>query len=340
MRNAAAAPLNLTQVDFRSVANRYAAQLQLCCPQSPISYPLARTVHAHMTASGFRPRGHILNRLIDIYCKSSNLVYAHHLFDAILEPDIVARTTLIAAYSAAQNQKVAREIFNGTPLSMRDTVCYNAMITGYSHNNDGYAAIELFRDMRRCDFRPDHFTFTSVLAALALIADEEKQCQQMHGAVVKSGTGFVTSVSNALISVYIKCASSPLASLSSLMAAARKLFDDMPERDELSWTTIITGYVRNDDLDGARQFLDGMTEKLGVAWNAMISGYVRHGKFSEALEMFRKMHLSGIQLDEFTYTSVLSACANAGLFFAWKAGACLHSTHGSKTCTRFFVVCE
>ncbi|XP_057975842.1 pentatricopeptide repeat-containing protein At1g25360 [Malania oleifera] len=319
MKSSAAVSLNLSQdlsqTDVvRTVANRYAAQLQLCCRQSPISYSHARAVHAHMIAFGFRPRGHILNRLIDIYCKSSNLVYARHLFDRIPEPDIVARTTLIAAYSAAGQLKLAIDVFSRIPLSIRDTVCYNAMITGYSHNKEGHAAIKLFGDMRRDNFRPDNFTFTSTLGALALIADREGQCQQLHCAVVKSGAGSVTSVLNALLSVYVKCASSPLASSSSLMDAAGKLFSEMPEKDELSWTTMIAGYVRNDDLDAARQFLDGMTEKLGVAWNAMISGYVQHGFVSEAFELFRKMLLSRIRLDEFTYTSILSACADAGFF--------------------------
>ena len=39
----------------------------------------------------------------------------------------------------------------------------------------------------------------------------------------------------------------------------------MPERDELMWTAIITGFVRNDDLDTAREILDGMTENMGVS---------------------------------------------------------------------------
>lgn len=229
---------------------------------------------------------------------------------------------MVAAYSAAGNLKLACEMFGGIPLSMRDTVCYNAMITGYSHQNDGHAAVKLFRDMGRDNFRPDDFTFTSVLSALALVADDEKQCQQMHCAVVKSGTGFVTSVLNALISVYVKCALSPLVSSTSLMSAARRLFDDMADRDELSWTTMITGYVRINDLDAARKFLDGMTEKLGVAWNAMISGYVHHDCCHEALQMFRKMHTIGVQEDEFTYTSVISACSNGGLF---KLGQELHA---------------
>ncbi|KAG5558214.1 hypothetical protein RHGRI_008218 [Rhododendron griersonianum] len=312
MKNAASKSIN--PCDIRAVANFYTNQLQLCCPHSPTSYPHARRVHAHMTTSGFKPRGHILNRLIDVYCKSSHLVSAHQLFDKIPLPDIVARTTMLAAYSASRKSDVALEIFNMTPLRMRDTVFYNAMITAHCHDDDGHAAIELFRDMRREGFPPDNFTFTSVLSALALVADRETHCQQLHCAVVRSGTGLVTSVVNALISVYVKCASSPLVSLSSLMSAARKLFDEMPVRDELTWTTIITGYVRNGDLDTARRVFEGMEEKLAVAWNAMISGYVHNGFVSEALEMFRRMNLSGIKLDEFTYTSVLSACAGLFLF--------------------------
>ncbi|BBG99335.1 hypothetical protein Prudu_008989 [Prunus dulcis] len=267
------------------------SQLQLCCPQGPVSYSIARTTHAHMIVSGFKPRDHILNRLIDVYCKSSNFSYAHQLFDQIPKPDIVARTTLITAYSAIGNLTLARKIFNETPLSMRDTVCYNAMITGYSRNNDGYASIRLFCEMRQGGFRPNDFTYTTVLSGAAQIVDVEKQCQQLHCAVIKSGTGFATSVWNALLSVYVRCASSPLVSSSSLMGEARNLFNEMPERDELSWTTMITGYIRNEDLHAARELLDGMDERIEVE-NAV----------------------TGIHQDEFTYTSVISTCANNGLF--------------------------
>lgn len=314
----AAAEENIHHVDMRPVANRYAAQLQFCCPQSPTSYNLARTIHARMITSGFRPRGHILNRLIDIYCKSFNLRYAKKLFDKIPQPDVVARTTLISAYSASGDPKIARSIFDRTPLRLRDTVIYNAMITCYSHNNDGNAAIKLFNDMRNNNFRPDNFTYTSLLGALALIADHENHCGQLHCAIVKSGTGMVTSVINALISVYVKCSVSPLVSPSSLLGSARKLFDEMPVRDELSWTAIITGYLRNDELDAAREIFDGMEEKLVVAWNAMISGYVHKGYFSEALGVFRRMYLLGIKPDEYTYTSIISACTESGLLLHGK----------------------
>ncbi|KAL4034158.1 hypothetical protein IC575_007284 [Cucumis melo] len=301
-------------LDIRLVANRYAEKLQLCSPQDPASFSLARAVHAHMIASGFKPRGHFLNRLLEMYCKSSNLVYARQLFDEIPNPGAITRTTLITAYCALGNLELGREVFNGTPLYMRDSVFYNAMITGYSHNGDGHSALELFRAMRRDDFRPDDFTFTSVLSALVLVVDNEQQCGQMHCAVVKTGMGCVSSsVLNALLSVYVKRASE-LGISCSAMVSARKLFEEMPKRDELTWTTMITGYVRNDDLNGAREVFDAMVEKLGAAWNAMISGYVHCGCFQEALILCRKMCFLGIQYDDITYTTIISACANVGFF--------------------------
>ncbi|KAH6776389.1 Pentatricopeptide repeat superfamily protein [Perilla frutescens var. hirtella] len=323
MQNAAAKSVYPIQhlrqaADMGAAANLYAAKLHLCCQRGHSGYRLAAGVHAHMIASGFIPRGHILNRLIDTYCKSSNFNYAKKLFDEIPNPDVVARTTLIAAYSASGSPKLAREIFENTSLRVRDTVCYNAMITCYSHNNDGHAAIQLFNEMRRQSFEPDNFTYTSIIAAVALIASREEHCQQMHCAVVKSGTALVTSVLNALLSVYVKCASSPLVSSSLLLASARKLFDEMPVKDELTWTTIITGYVKNKDLDAAREVFNGMDEELVVAWNSMISGYVQEGMVFEVFEMFRNMHCLGIKHDDFTYTNVLSACADAGLFLHGK----------------------
>ncbi|WCJ32606.1 Pentatricopeptide repeat (PPR) superfamily protein [Euphorbia peplus] len=98
------------------------------------------------------------------------------------------------------------------------------------------------------------------------------------------------------------------------MGSARRLFDEMGEKDELSWTTIITGYVKHGDVAAAREIFDGMSVKLGVAWNALISGYMHRGLYVESMDLFRKMCLSGIQLDEFTYTSIISACASGGFF--------------------------
>jgi pentatricopeptide repeat protein len=57
---------------------------------------------------------------------------------------------------------------------------------------------------------------------------------------------------------------------------------------------------------------DGMPERDTVSWTAMIDGYVQAAQFREALEMFREMQRSNVRADEFTMVSVITACAQLG----------------------------
>ncbi|KAL9234713.1 hypothetical protein vseg_009551 [Gypsophila vaccaria] len=306
--------ISTTFVDFRALATHYATQLTLCNPPNPTSLPRALVIHAHIITSGFTPRGYILVSLINVYCKHRKVKYARHLFDEMPRRDIVASTTMVSAYCNLGNLKESRRIFDDIPVHIRDVVCYNAMITGYNHNGDGPSAIRLFWEMLRDGVRPDHFTYSGVLSALSLMADDPRQCYQLHCAMLKSGMGKSTSVLNSLISLYVKCACSPSVVSSSLLEEARKLFDEMEKKDELTLTTMITGYARNNDLVSARQVFDSATEKPVAVWNAIISGYVHHGLYLEAFELFRRMNDEDTSHDDYTYTNVLSACANSGLF--------------------------
>uniref|UniRef100_A0A3B6FSE8 DYW domain-containing protein n=1 Tax=Triticum aestivum TaxID=4565 RepID=A0A3B6FSE8_WHEAT len=49
-----------------------------------------------------------------------------------------------------------------------------------------------------------------------------------------------------------------------------------------------------------------------VAWSSMIGGYSRVGMVNEALDLFRDMQAAGVNPDEVTMVSVISACAKAG----------------------------
>ncbi|CAI0553422.1 unnamed protein product [Linum tenue] len=298
-----------------AVASRYAFLLQqLCSPrQTPLSAYLARTVHAHAVASGFNLRGPILNRLIDIYCKSGRLRHARLLFDEIPHPDIVARTTMVTAYSATGNVNLAREVFGGTPKGMRDTVFYNAMITAHSHDNDGNAAIRLFCEMQRDGFRPDNFTFTSVISAVGLVAESEKHCQQLHCVVVKSGTGFVTSVLNALVSAYSKCAK---------LDDARLVFNKMRVKDLVSWNAMLSSYVNSGRMNEAKEIFQEMPEKNLLTWAVMIAGLAQNGLGEESLKLFNLMKLQGFQPCDYAFAGAITSCAALG---SLKSGRQLHS---------------
>ncbi|KAK4349063.1 hypothetical protein RND71_031818 [Anisodus tanguticus] len=116
------------------------------------------------------------------------------------------------------------------------------------------------------------------------------------------------------------------------MNSASKLFYEMPERDDLSWTMIITGYVKNDDLDAARKVFDSsgmecndlwicaclfdearkvfdnLVFKDLVSWNAVLSAYVSAGRINEAKLFFDKMP----EKNSLAWTVMISGFAQNG----------------------------
>ncbi|URE33915.1 Pentatricopeptide repeat-containing protein [Musa troglodytarum] len=90
-------------------------------------------------------------------------------------------------------------------------------------------------------------------------------------------------------------------------------FDRMPERNVVSWTAMVTGLSREGDLNAARELFDGMPAKDVISWNTMISGYSQNGQFGVALELFGDMTaVKGMMPDEVTMSSLISACGRLG----------------------------
>lgn len=85
---------------------------------------------------------------------------------------------------------------------------------------------------------------------------------------------------NCMISGYIR---------NEMISEAREVFDTMPSRNVVSWTAMVSGYAKCGRLEQARDLFDGIDNKNVVCWNAMITGYVRNGRMQEARELFDEM---------------------------------------------------
>ncbi|KAK8971316.1 Pentatricopeptide repeat-containing protein [Platanthera guangdongensis] len=53
-----------------------------------------------------------------------------------------------------------------------------------------------------------------------------------------------------------------------------------------------------------------MPDRDVVSWSTMIAGYVQTGWFLKAMQLFQKMQLAGVRPNEFTLATILAACAN------------------------------
>lgn len=150
---------------------------------------------------------------------------------SILSP--IQATKLIKDKCEKGLLKEARQLFDEMPH--RDVVAWTAMIAGYTSHGDHRQAWMVFRGMRREGPDPNAFTVSNVLKACKGM--ESWFCGAIvHEVAVKHGVDRSVYVENALLDMYATCAGS--------MDDARMVFDEIPERTAVTWTTMIAGYTR------------------------------------------------------------------------------------------------
>ncbi|XP_020519799.1 pentatricopeptide repeat-containing protein At4g21065-like [Amborella trichopoda] len=76
--------------------------------------------------------------------------------------------------------------------------------------------------------------------------------------------------------------------------------------------TLIHMYAMRRDIESANQLFKYMPIHDLVSWNTIIDRYVQCGQSKEALRMFIRMQRIGMEPDEATIVTILSACANIG----------------------------
>ncbi|KAM6549327.1 hypothetical protein CsatB_021003 [Cannabis sativa] len=204
------------------------------CTDVDIASEVAQ-VHAHIIKFGFNLVLMVSNTLIDSYCKTCCLDLAYRVFKE---------------------------------MPMRDSVTFNALITGYSKGDLNEEAIKLFLEMQNCGCKPSDFTFAAVLSA-GIGLDDLKFGQQVHGFVVKTNFVWNVFVGNALLEFYSK---------HDYPIEARRLFNEMPELD-------------------------------GVSYNIMITGYAWIGQFRESLDLFQVLQSTKFDRRQFPFATMLSIAA-------------------------------
>ncbi|KAD5802950.1 hypothetical protein E3N88_14310 [Mikania micrantha] len=193
--------------------------------------------------------------------------------------------------------------------------------------------------MFKSNIIPDHFTLPQVFKACSG-SENLWFGLQTHVAVFKKGLHSNLYVGNGLITMYGKC---------SRLLEVRKVFDEMPGRDVVSWNSLVAAYAQNgmfrEALDVCRtmiqsscikpnagtmaslspavtssissndltlmmeMFMNHARDSL-VAWNVMVAVYVNNSMPADAVNLYLQMESYGIDPDSVTVASVLPACGD------------------------------
>ena len=72
-------------------------------------------------------------------------------------------------------------------------------------------------------------------------------------------------------------------------------------------------YSKCGDLGSAQKVFDEMSERNVVSFSAMMGGYALYGRCREVFELFERMIFDGLEPDGPIFTAVLAACSHGGL---------------------------
>ncbi|KAK9734354.1 hypothetical protein RND81_04G133900 [Saponaria officinalis] len=200
--------------------------------------------------------------------RDGRMVHAH-VFKSEFNDDIEINNNILYLYSKCGVLGEAQKIFDEMPL--KDTFTWTAMIIAYSQNGNPEKGLSLFPQMVRLGFKPNKFTFSSLLKASRAVSTR-KHGMHMHALCIKYGYESSIYIGTALVDTYVRYG---------LMNEAELIFDGLVSKNEVSWNALIAGYARKDEVD-------------------------------KALDLFQRMKRESFDPDDFTYSSVLSACASSG----------------------------
>ncbi|KAK2354814.1 Putative pentatricopeptide repeat-containing protein [Trifolium repens] len=292
-----------------SSSNHYCAVLKLFCQNRNLTN--AKKLHCHIIKSIPYPETFLLNNFISSYANLGSITYARRVFDQMPHPNLYSWNSILSAYSKLGRVHEMEYMFDAMPT--RDGVSWNSLISGYAASGSIYQSVKAYILM----LNGGSFNLNRVTFSTLLILASKRGCvqlgRQIHGHVLKFGFMSYVFVGSPLVDMYSKMG---------MISCARQAFDELPEKNVVMYNTLITGLMRCGRLeDSKRLFLD-MRERDSISWTSMITGFTQNGLDRDAINFFREMTLENLQMDQYTFGSVLTAC---GGVMALKEGKQVHA---------------
>ncbi|XP_071722308.1 putative pentatricopeptide repeat-containing protein At3g08820 [Rutidosis leptorrhynchoides] len=193
-------------------------------------------------------------------------VHARLLKFNLLNDDYLVNILLRSSFHYTKNTNYSQLLF--TQLQHPNDYVWNTFIRGLITHDRFNESIKCYHSMRRIGFLPNYFNFPLVLKACNMVLDLRLGVE-LHTIMVKVGYDLDKT---GLVCFYGKCGR---------LDDACKVFDEMPEKNVVSWT-------------------------------AIISGYIEAGRFMDGLDVFKKYLGANLKPDSFTIVKILSACCQLG----------------------------
>nr|UPT48830.1 pentatricopeptide repeat protein AaPPR887 [Agave angustifolia] len=162
---------------------------------------------------------------------------------------VVLESMLIDAFMKSGLVADAFKVFD--EMRKRNVVTWTSMIQGCTRNSDSANGLSLFVEMIESGVIPNDFAFSAALQACADLA-AWRFVDQLVSLIIRLGLESDSRIRICLIDFYARCG---------LMDEASRIFDGMVEVDVVSFTSLISGFCRNNMFDSAVTVFDRMVRQ-------------------------------------------------------------------------------
>ncbi|PQQ14466.1 pentatricopeptide repeat-containing protein [Prunus yedoensis var. nudiflora] len=256
----------------------------------------------------------------------------------MLELDIMVQTSLIDMYHKCGRVDYSERLFD--EISTKNVVVWNAMIHGYTLNARPFESLSCLKKMQQADkLNPDAITMINLLPSCTQVG-ALLEGKSVHGYAVRRGflphiileTALIDLVDrtrmpwNYFGDLLSKHLEPDAITISSIIPAysevaslgERKQIHGYISKLEHNSNTFISNataymYAKCGNLETAQEIFDRMISRDVSSWNTIIMAYAIHGFGTKSIELFSKMRDKGIQPNESTFVSLLTACSISGM---------------------------
>ncbi|CAI9301213.1 unnamed protein product [Lactuca saligna] len=266
-------------------------------------------LHAVVVKQEFESDPFVISALIDMYSKCGKINKARKVFDVMVEIDLVAMNTMVAGYVQHRLVNEALILVEKTQSIgvIPNLVTWNTLIAGFSQANDDSNVAKLFQSMKESGIPPDVVSWTSVLSGFVQNLRNQEAFdlfKKMLATGMHPTSATISSLLPACANLTDSAHGKEIHAYSIVMGIEKDIFVS---------SALIDMYSKCGFIYESKTLFHNMPERNTITWNSMIFGFANHGDCDEAIRLFNQMVDQKVKLDHLTFTGVLTACSQCGM---------------------------